>query len=78
MSAASARPSEPTAIGVPMDSIRNYVQALEARGRLLRLPQMDQDQFEITAFAYRLLDRVRPGGGAGVSRRTRQNRRHVA
>ncbi|MCP5138909.1 MAG: UbiD family decarboxylase [Chromatiales bacterium] len=45
------------ASGRPIDSIRDYVAALEARGRLLRIESMDQDQYEITAFAYRLLER---------------------
>jgi 4-hydroxy-3-polyprenylbenzoate decarboxylase len=44
----------------PMDSVRAYVGALDARGRLLRLPEMDQDRFELTAFAYRLLDEYGP------------------
>ena len=44
----------------PMDSVRAYVGALAARGRLLRLPEMDQDRFELTAFAYRLLDEYGP------------------
>jgi 4-hydroxy-3-polyprenylbenzoate decarboxylase len=42
---------------MPFDSIRDYIQALEQRGRLLRLPAMDQDQYEMTAFAYRLIDK---------------------
>jgi 4-hydroxy-3-polyprenylbenzoate decarboxylase len=39
------------------DSVRDYVGALERRGRLLRVPAMDQDRYEATAFAYRLIDR---------------------
>lgn len=39
------------------DSVRAYVEALDARGRLLRLKAMDQDRYELTAFAYRLVDR---------------------
>ena len=42
------------------DSIRAYVQALDARGRLLRVESMDQDRYEVTAFAYRLVDRYGP------------------
>jgi 4-hydroxy-3-polyprenylbenzoate decarboxylase len=41
----------------PFDSVRDYVNALDARGRLLRIEAMDQDQYEITGFAYRLIDR---------------------
>ena len=35
----------------PFESLRDYVTALEARGRLLRIEEMDQDQFETTGFA---------------------------
>jgi 4-hydroxy-3-polyprenylbenzoate decarboxylase len=38
------------------DSVRDYVAALEQRGRVLRIPAMDQDRYEVTAFAYRLVD----------------------
>ena len=41
----------------PFDSVRDYVNALDARGRLLRIGAMDQDKYEITGFAYRLVDR---------------------
>ena len=41
----------------PFDSVRDYVNALDARGRLLRIGAMDQDKYEITGFAYRLIDR---------------------
>lgn len=34
----------------PYDSLRDYVAALDARGRLLRIQAMDQDQYEATAF----------------------------
>ncbi|TDI66295.1 MAG: UbiD family decarboxylase [Alphaproteobacteria bacterium] len=40
----------------PYKSVREYVAALEARGRLVRIPEMDQDQYESTGFAYRLID----------------------
>jgi 4-hydroxy-3-polyprenylbenzoate decarboxylase len=43
---------------VPFDSLRDYVAALDASGRLLRIPEMDQDRFEATAFAYRMADRM--------------------
>jgi len=39
------------------DSVRDYVAALEQRGRVLRIASMDQDAYEATAFAYRLIDR---------------------
>ncbi|MBM3515452.1 MAG: UbiD family decarboxylase [Alphaproteobacteria bacterium] len=42
----------------PYDSLRDYIAALDASGRLLRIPDMDQDKFEATAFAYRQADRL--------------------
>lgn len=39
------------------ESVRDYIGALERRGRLLRVESMDQDKYEATAFAYRLIDR---------------------
>ena len=39
----------------PYDSMREYVDALEATGRLLRIREMDQDRYEATGFAYRLV-----------------------
>ena len=46
--------SAPTA---PFDSLRDYVAAMEARGNVLRIPQIDQDAYEGTALMYRLVDR---------------------
>jgi len=40
----------------PYDSLRDYVSALDARGRLLRIAEMDADRFEPTGFAYRLIE----------------------
>jgi UbiD family decarboxylase len=42
----------------PFDSLREYVTALEAHGRLLRIPEMDQDRFEATGFAYRMIEEL--------------------
>ena len=39
----------------PFDSLRDYVNALEARGQLIRIAKMDQDKYEATGFAYRLV-----------------------
>jgi 4-hydroxy-3-polyprenylbenzoate decarboxylase len=41
----------------PFDSCRDMIAALEARGRLLRIPEADQDAYEATALMYRLVDR---------------------
>lgn len=43
----------------PYDSLRDYAADLEARGRLLRIKEMDQDKYEMTAFAYRVNDRMK-------------------
>lgn len=39
----------------PFDSLREYIHALESNGRLIRIKAMDQDKFEATGFAYRLV-----------------------
>ena len=39
----------------PFDSLREYVNALEAKGLLMRIPKMDQDKYEATGFAYQLV-----------------------
>ncbi len=41
----------------PFDSLRDYIEALEARGLLMRFDRIDQDAYEGTALAYRLVDR---------------------
>ncbi len=41
----------------PYESMRDYIYALEAKGRLLRIPEIDQDAYEATALVYRMLDR---------------------
>jgi len=40
----------------PFDSMRDYVAALDKRGLVLRIPRVDQDEFELTALMYRLRD----------------------
>jgi len=51
---AAAVPASPTA---PFDSLRDYIAAMEARGNVLRIAQVDQDTYEGTALMYRLVDR---------------------
>ena len=36
----------------PFDSLREYIESVDAHGRLLRIPFMDQDRYEATAFAF--------------------------
>lgn len=42
----------------PYDTLREYIAALEARGKVLRIPEVDQDKYEGTAFVYRMLDEM--------------------
>ena len=42
----------------PYDSMRDYIYALETEGRLVRIPEIDQDFYEATALAYRMIDRL--------------------
>jgi 4-hydroxy-3-polyprenylbenzoate decarboxylase len=56
MSAAIPRPAA-TGGDPVFDSVRDFIAALERRGRVIRIPSMDQDRYEATAFAYRLIDR---------------------
>ena len=51
----SAEKVQPTG---PYDTLRDYIAALEARGRLLRIKEIDQDKYEGTAFVYRMLDKL--------------------
>ena len=40
----------------PFDSFRDYIKALEDRGLVMRVKRLDQDQYEMTALTYRLMD----------------------
>ena len=40
----------------PFDSLRDYLAVVEQCGRLLRIESMDQDRYEATGFAYRLIE----------------------
>ena len=50
----------------PFRSMRHYMQALEARGRVLRVAKVDQDAYEATGFMYRLIDRIGWGEAPAV------------
>ena len=52
MSSSRARKA-PTA---PFDSFRDYIEAIEAWGLVVRVPRIDQDKYELTAMMYRLID----------------------
>ena len=40
----------------PFNSLREFIDAIEANGRLLRIKEIDQDQYEYTALMYKLID----------------------
>jgi len=40
----------------PFDSFRDYMAAIEAWGIVVRIPRIDQDNYELTAMMYRLID----------------------
>ena len=40
----------------PFNSLRAFMDAIEASGRLLRIKEIDQDQYEYTALMYKLID----------------------
>lgn len=42
----------------PFDSMRDYIAALEARGKILRIKEIDQDKYEGTAFMYRMMEKM--------------------
>jgi len=49
----SAEKVQPTG---PYETLRDYIAALEARGKILKIKEVDQDKYEGTAFVYRMLD----------------------
>ena len=55
----------------PFDSLREYAEYLESQGRLVRIDQMDQDQYEMTAFGYRMEERFREQAPAFLIERTK-------
>lgn len=59
----NAAVAKPASLAPTFDSVRDYVSALDARGRLLRIDAMDQDQYEASAFGYRLIERFGPEFG---------------
>jgi len=40
----------------PFDNLRDYIEALEERGLVLRFEKLDQDAYEMSALMYRLID----------------------
>src|SRR3990172_9241151 len=42
----------------PFDTMRDYIAALEARGKILKIKEVDQDKYEGTAFMYKMMDEM--------------------
>ena len=57
----------------PYDSIRDYAADLESQGKLIRIGELDQDKYEITALSYRMKDRLKDKAPAFLVERTRIN-----
>ena len=38
----------------PYDSLREYIEAIEEHGKLIRIDEIDQDAYELTGFMYKL------------------------
>jgi len=41
----------------PYDSLRDYMEAIEAHGNVIRIEAIDQDAYELTGFMYKLIDK---------------------
>ena len=52
-----------SAPSAPFDSMRDYIAALEARGLVVRIPRVNQDEYEATALMYRVRDQHGMRGG---------------
>ena len=61
-SGCATQPAKATSAGsgalptAPFDSLRDYIAMLDARGLVVRIPQIDQDAYEGTALLYRFRD----------------------
>jgi 4-hydroxy-3-polyprenylbenzoate decarboxylase len=49
-------PESPPVPVAPFDTFRDYIAAIEAAGLVKRFKRLDQDQYELTAVMYRLID----------------------
>jgi len=41
----------------PYDSLRDYIEAIETHGNVIRIEAIDQDAYELTGFMYKLIDK---------------------
>ena len=57
----------------PYDSLRDYAEDLEKQGKLLRINEMDQDKYEMSALVYKLNDRMEYKSPAFLSEKVKIN-----
>lgn len=62
----SASASTANAPVAPFDSIRDWVAALDANGLLMRIPEIDQDNYEATGIVFRMNDLYGPYRSPGL------------
>jgi len=60
------RSSGGTRVAPPYDSIRDWVAAMDERGLLIRIPEVDQDKYEATGIVYRMNDYYGPYRSPGL------------
>lgn len=65
-SAAAAGSSRSANTAPPYDSIRDWVAALDEHGLLLRIPEIDQDNYEATGLVFRMNDYYGPYRSPGL------------
>ncbi len=63
---ATTRGAAAAAPTAPFDSLRDYVAALEARGLAVRIPRVNQDEYEAAALMYRIRDQHGMRGGPAL------------
>ena len=56
LAAAAQRAPKTASTRAPFDSLRDYIQALDQRGLVVRIPRVDQDAYEAAALLYRFRD----------------------
>ena len=57
----------------PYDSLRDYAEDLEKQEKLLRINEMDQDKYEMSALVYKLNDRMEYKSPAFLSEKVKIN-----
>jgi len=56
LNAATPKPAGLNGPVAPFKSMRDFIAALEARGLVVRIPEVNQDEYEAAALMYRMSD----------------------